>query len=185
MDTRSILAKHCAHELGPEHFKQLLEHSQAVAQKAIKIARCVAHLLPDLEFIEEAALLHDIGIIHTHAPKLGCHGSLPYICHGYKGREMLEQEGLPRHALVCENHVGAGLLAGEIVANGLPLPARDMMPQSIEEIIVCVADKFFSKNGTPMKEKSIEQVRAEIGRYGAANLARFNEWARMLNIGGL
>jgi len=56
-----------------------------------------------LGFIEEAALLHDIGIFNTNLPKIGCYGRHPYISHGYLGRELLENEGLAAHALVCES----------------------------------------------------------------------------------
>ena len=59
-------------------------------------------------------MLHDIGIFLTHAPQIGCHGDKPYICHGYLGRELLEKEGFPRHAIVCETHVGVGLTIADI-----------------------------------------------------------------------
>ncbi len=53
----------------------------------------------DRLFIEEAALLHDIGVCQVHAPGLGLHGRHPYIMHGVLGREILEREGYPLHAL--------------------------------------------------------------------------------------
>ena len=53
----------------------------------------VPELSPDIEFIRTAALLHDIGIFMTHAPKFGCFGDHPYLAHGYLGRELLEREG--------------------------------------------------------------------------------------------
>lgn len=157
----------------------LLEHSRLVAGKALEVAGRVAHMRPDAVFIEEAAMLHDIGIIRTRAPMFGCTGQAPYICHGVIGREMLEAEGLPRHALVCERHVGVGLTAREIEGKGFPLPARDMVPVSLEEIIVCYADKFFSKNDNLFMEKPLEAVRAEIARYGEEKLALFDRWAAL------
>jgi len=143
----------------------LLSHSEAVAQKAMEIARSVPQFEPDIRFIEESALLHDIGMLMTNAPALGCHGDLPYICHGVEGRKILEARGLPAHALVCERHVGLGLTVDDISANKFPLPERDMLPLSVEERIVCFADKFFSKLGDT-REKSISKVRASIARYG-------------------
>ena len=53
-------------------------------------------------------------------------GRASYICHGVEGRRMLEAEGLPRHALVCERHTGAGLTVDDIISQRLPLPLRDM-----------------------------------------------------------
>jgi len=156
----------------------LLRHSGRVAAKALSAARRLARRQPvDVEFVREAALLHDIGILFTKAPDLGCHGDLPYLAHGYKGRELLESEGLPRHALVCERHIGVGLSAAEIVANRLPLPARDMLPLTIEEEIVTYADLFFSKNPTENdRERTPAQVRDTLSRFGADKPAVFDAW---------
>jgi len=74
-----------------------------VAGKALAIARRARRLGPDLKFIGEAAMLHDIGILVTDQPSLGCYGDKPYICHGYAGREILEKEGLPAHALYARD----------------------------------------------------------------------------------
>lgn len=158
----------------------LVDHVRRVADKA----RALAEGLPEagtleLNFVTEAALLHDIGICRTDAPGLDCRGSAPYICHGIIGRALLEAHGLPRHALVCERHVGAGITAQEIRVQGLPLPERDMLPFTLEEQLVCFADKFFSKNGQGNgREKPLKQVLAEITGYGAQPLARFTQWLR-------
>lgn len=158
----------------------LLKHGKQVADKAIHIARKISHLKPDLNFIKEAAILHDIGIFMTHAPELGCLGEYPYVCHGYLGRGILEKKGLPTHALVCERHVGVGITAEEIKRYNLPLPHRDMVPVSIEEQIICFADKFFSKNGNMYpNEKSVEDVFNTLRQYGPDKMARFQSWVTM------
>ncbi|MCP4686901.1 MAG: phosphohydrolase, partial [Desulfobacterales bacterium] len=115
----------------PAHGKAhriLLEHGRLVAEKSLAAAQRVSHLAPDLEFIREAAMLHDIGVFMVDAPGLGCVGKRPYIVHGVLGRELLEEIGLPRHALVCERHVGVGISAEDIKKHDLPLPERDMLP---------------------------------------------------------
>jgi uncharacterized protein len=170
----------------------LLAHSALVARKALEAARIAMGRQPglvlDLGFIEEAAMLHDIGMICTDAPALGCRGELPYICHGVLGREMLEAEGLPRHALVCERHVGVGITAREIEAKGLPLPSRDMVPLSPEEQAICFADKFFSKNGgddgppEEKLEKPLALVRQSIARYGEDKLRVFDGWLKRFSL---
>ena len=71
--------------------KILIRHSEQVRDKALAIAATVPHLKPDKTFIAQAAMLHDIGICRTHAPKLHCHGRHPYIRHGVIGRQMLER----------------------------------------------------------------------------------------------
>ncbi len=156
-------------------YEILVEHSSLVTQKALAVASKLSGLNPDMEFIREAAMLHDIGIFMTDAPLLGCTGELPYICHGYIGRKILEQEGLPVHGLVCERHVGVGITVEDIKTGNLPIPLRDMTPQSIEENIICYADKFFSKNGimNPIVEKSTDQILKELLPYGQDKAERF------------
>lgn len=167
-------------------FKSLVSHGTRVMEKALAVARAVPAMNPDMRFIEEAALLHDIGIMKVYAPDIGCTGDAPYVCHGVLGREILEKEGLPRHALVCERHVGAGITAEEIVAAGLPLPVRDMCPVSLEEIIVAYADKFFSKNPKAgNREKPVEEISGEMAKYGRRQKETFLSWVRQFEPGML
>jgi uncharacterized protein len=134
-------------------------------------------LNPDLKFIEEAAMLHDIGIFLTNQPEIGCYGDKPYVCHGYLGREILEREGFPKHGLVCERHIGVGLTVKDIKQKNLPIPERDMMPISIEEQIICFADKFFSKTLEFLsKEKPTEKIRSYISKFGEEKLSLFDRW---------
>ena len=163
---------------GSKAYKLIVQHGKQVASKALDLARRVPHLSPDLDFIQEAAMLHDIGIFLTNSPELGLNGKFPYVCHGYLGREILENKGLPLHALVCERHVGVGITAEEIKRHNLPLPERDMVPVSIEEKIVCFADKFFSKNGN-LNEKSIKEILSNLERYGRDKVERFQAWMQL------
>jgi len=114
-------------------YQYLLMHSRAVADKALKSAEKVKDLNPDMAFIEEASLLHDIGIFKVNALKIGCIGPMDYVAHGYLGREIMDAEGFHAHALVCERHVGVGISVADIEAFNLPLPKREMLPVSIEE----------------------------------------------------
>lgn len=175
MNPLSLIEKY--YPAGSEAHRILLRHSVRVADKAREIARRLAAEGVDIDLVYEAALLHDIGMLYTDAPDIGCHGSLPYLCHGYKGRELLEAEGLPRHALVCDRHIGIGLSAAEIVAQGLPLPVRDMLPLTEEERIVTYADLFFSKSPRENDgERSADKVRQTLARYGAEKVAVFDLW---------
>lgn len=156
----------------------LIIHSQSVARKALQIVSLHPELNLDREFIEEAAMLHDIGIIKTDAPGIKCFGTEPYICHGILGAEMLRQEGLPRHARVCERHTGAGLSLNEIVSQNLPLPHQDFLPETLEEQVICYADKFFSKTHLD-REKSVEKAEKSIAKFGEEGLSRFKQWEKM------
>jgi uncharacterized protein len=158
----------------------LIVHSKAVAAKALSVASCVSHLNPDVRFIEEAAMLHDIGILLTDAPSIGCKGKHRYVCHGVLGRKLMEDKGLPRHALVCERHVGVGLTIDEIKSRNLPLPLRDMAPITLEEQIICYADKFFSKkNSGNGKEMPLEDVLKDLEKYGLDKVLRFMDWVKL------
>jgi len=166
----------------PVAHRLLLEHSRMVTRKALKIAR---RLLAqknkiDLDFVAEAAMLHDIGMVFTQAPDLHCFGELPYLAHGVKGHDILLAEGLPRHARVCERHIGIGLTAQEIIAQKLPLPPRDMLPETLEEKIICYADLFFSKNSRDHgHEKSQAEVRQGLIGYGKDKGEVFDCWRKL------
>lgn len=162
---------------GSEAHRILVRHGKQVAAKALAVARRLSAAAPDLRFIEEAALLHDIGVCMTRAPEIGCTGSHPYVCHGYLGRELLEQRGLVRHALVCERHVGVGIPMEEIRRRRLPLPLRDMRPVTLEEEIIAYADKFYSKCGEDT-EKSVAEILRGLERYGPDKAAIFRAWVR-------
>lgn len=155
----------------------LLAHSHAVAAAALDIAR--RRQLPlDQADVECAAMVHDIGIIRTNAPGIGCSGSEPYLLHGVLGADMLRGLGAPEElARVAERHTGAGLTAAEIAAANLPMPpGRDYMPRTLLERLVCYADCFFSK-GPDLealgRAKPLERVRASMQRFGPEVLSRF------------
>ena len=173
MDALAIINKYYPED---NELKQiLLTHSRSVADKALWIADHHPELNLDRQFLEEAALLHDIGVFLTDAPGIHCHGSHPYICHGYLGSELMRQEGFPRHALVCERHTGAGISLQAIQAQELPIPHREMVPVSLEEQVICFADKFFSKTHLD-REKPVEKALKSISRFGEEGILRFNEW---------
>ena len=69
MDPIDILAEY--YKPGSQAFDILVVHGEQVARKALAAAERVSHLKPDLEFIENAAMLHDIGIMETDTPQLG------------------------------------------------------------------------------------------------------------------
>lgn len=176
MDYQAIINKYYPEDNELRHI--LLVHSRAVADKALAIADRHPELSLDRQFIEEAAMLHDIGIVRCNAPGIQCFGTEPYICHGRIGADMLRAEGFPRHARVCERHTGAGITCSQIIAQKLPLPEQDFLPETMEEKIICYADKFFSKTHLD-EEKTIEQAIASLSKFGEEGVARFREWVKM------
>jgi len=157
--------------------RTLLLHGAEVAGMALYIAAKHPELGLDRDFLFQAGLLHDIGIFKTDAPGIHCHGRKPYVCHGYLGAEILRAEGYDRLALVCERHTGAGISLHQIKARKLPLPQRDMIPESPEEEVICFCDKFFSKSH-PHKVKSPAEARASLQPFGEHGLQRFDAWCK-------
>jgi len=163
---------------GTEGRNILITHSRSVADKAMEIARIHPEMDLNLAFIEEAALLHDIGVFQCDAPSIGCHGAADYICHGYLGANLVREAGYPRHALVCERHTGTGLSLQMIEEQNLPLPHRDMRPVSLEEQLICFADKFYSKTKLD-KEKTVDKVIRGLSRYGEESVKQFEAWHKL------
>lgn len=155
----------------------LLLHSRQVADKCLDIVRKHRELTVDVQFLEEAAMLHDIGICECHAPSIYCEGKEPYIRHGLIGGQMLRQAGFPRHARVCERHTGTGLTREQIVRQQLPLPEEDFVPETLEEQIVCYADKFFSKS-SPERVRSVLETAQSLEKFGHEGVEKFLEWAK-------
>ena len=158
MDYLSIINKYYPDDNALRHI--LLKHSKDVARKALLIAERHPELQLDRQFIEEAAMLHDLGIFLCHAPTIECFGTEPYICHGRLGAELLRAAGYPAHARVCERHTGAGLSREDIVRQALPLPHEDFIDD----------------------EKTSEQAERSLAKFGEAGLERFRAWEKMFAI---
>lgn len=176
LDCLSIIERY--YTPGNEDYRVLVHHSRHVADLAVTLSQRLIdrHVPIDIEFVEEAAMLHDIGMCRTDAPGIYCHGTEPYILHGILGRRMLDSMGLYRHGRVCERHTGAGITAAEIVSQHLPIvPPRDLLPESLEEKVICYADKFFSKSHLDDAPRSIERTRQSLAKFGGDTLARFDQ----------
>ncbi len=121
-------------------------HSEKVADKAIQIANKLKNSQVNKNLIEIGALLHDIGRTKTHGFK-----------HALIGGKILRQRGFSEKlARICETHILGGLDKDDARKFGLPI--RNYLPETLEEKIICLADKHMA--GT--REVSIQE--------------RFNRW---------
>ncbi|MFX1375403.1 MAG: HDIG domain-containing metalloprotein [Promethearchaeota archaeon] len=121
-------------------------HSEKVADKALEIAKKITKVKVDLNLVEIGALLHDIGRTKTHGFK-----------HALIGGKILRERGFSEKLVkICETHILGGLDLED--AKKFGLPEKNYMPISLEEKIICLADKHMA--GT--KEVSIKE--------------RFNRW---------
>lgn len=174
VDYQAIIDKY--YPADDELRRVLLKHSRQVADRCLAIARKHKELPVDIQFLEEAAMLHDIGIYQCNAPSIHCHGSEPYIKHGTIGADILRKEGFPRHARVAERHTGTGLTRQQIERQQLPLPHEDFVPETLEEEIVCYADKYYSKS-SPDRVRTVLETAQSLEKFGQEGVKKFLSWA--------
>lgn len=159
----------------------LIHHSKQVADRALSIARRHPEMKLDTTFIFQAAMLHDVGVFMTDAPGIHCHGTEPYLKHGMLGAALMRREGYEAIARVCERHTGTGLTAKVIEERSLPLPSGNYCPETLEEQVICYADKFYSKSH-PLRVRSIEDTARSLEKYGHEGVAKFLDWAQKFEL---
>lgn len=143
-------------------FDNVLLHCKAVQKLAVSMAKKVNKKsgkdLVDEEFVNIAALLHDIG-------RFSCPpGSGKVIRHGIEGAKILKKEGLPKCALVAERHLGAGISKQEVIDQKLDLPAKDYLPVSIEEKIIANADNLIFGTRIGTIKEVLDRFSKELGQ---------------------
>lgn len=162
MDYQKIIDKYYPEDNELRHL--LIRHSRQVADRCLLIANKHPELPMDKQFLEEAAMLHDIGIRWCNAPSIYCMGEEPYIKHGPIGGELLRKEGYERHARVCERHTGTGLPGYE--------------PETLEEQLVCYADKFYSKS-SPDYVRTVAETAQSLEKFGHDGVLKFLDWSTL------
>lgn len=105
----------------------------------------------DMRLVEAGTLLHDIGRGQTHG-----------IEHGAVGGQMARRLDLPMElAHIIERHVGAGLTPEEARRNNLP--RGSYIPETLEEKIVCYADKLIEGDHEIGIDVTIDNFAQELG----------------------
>ena len=187
--------------------RMLLHHSRQVCARALQIVERHPELGANRNLVEAGAMLHDIGIFLTDAPGIHCHGTAHYILHGSLGAqllrneaEQLKEEKLQEEQLkeeqpqaiqlqeelhfyealarICERHTGTGLTRQTIIERGLPDPQQDLLPETIEEQIICYADKFYSKSYLE-RERTIPQTLQSLEKFGDEGVEKFRHWTEL------
>jgi len=133
--------------------KNVVDHCKAVARLAVRIAKKLKNngFDVDLKLVEIGALLHDIGRSKTHT-----------VHHAIIGANITREAGLPESIIrIIERHVGGGITSEE--ARRLGWPVRDYVPETLEEKIVCYADKLIEGDRQVSIERTIEKLAAELG----------------------
>jgi uncharacterized protein (TIGR00295 family) len=126
--------------------EEVIRHCKAVRDIAVRMAKRAS---ADVELVEAAALLHDIGRSKTHG-----------IRHAVEGAVIAKKLDLPDSITnIIERHIGAGLSAAE--AKKLGLPERDFVPVTLEEKIVCHADNLVDNCKKRKIELEVERALRE------------------------
>ena len=111
---------------------RIVNHCQAVAMAAKIVAdefRRRGHKV-DEDAIIAGALLHDLGRTRIQT-----------VRHALVGAEIIKEEGVDDKVVeIVRRHVGAGISPEE--AKTLGLPDFDYIPRTLEQRIVCFADKM-------------------------------------------
>jgi uncharacterized protein len=131
----------------------VIEHCINVTDVAMRLAKALREkgCNLDLALVEAGALLHDLGRAKTHC-----------VEHGAVGGMMARELGLPEAlARIIERHVGAGIPPEE--AEELGLPEGDYMPETLEEKVVCYADKLIEGDREVDFEETVRQFEEELG----------------------
>ena len=122
-------------------------HCQACARVSKRLAEAAAGRgnTVNKEAVEIGALLHDIGRSQTQL-----------VDHGYVGAQILEKEGVDGVVVeVVRRHVGAGISAEEAAALGFP--PGDYIPKTLEQKIVCFADKMLDGDKARPFEEEVKR----------------------------
>ena len=131
----------------------VVEHCKRVAAFAVKIAEACLKKQPNLnvDLVEISALLHDIGRSRTHS-----------VNHALEGGRVARAFGLPASVVhAIERHAGGGIPKEE--AKKLGWPPRDFVPKTLEEKIVCYADKRVEGRRIVPIEKTVKVYAANLG----------------------
>jgi uncharacterized protein (TIGR00295 family) len=135
----------------------ILEHCRTVALVANILAAALATRgkKVDARAVNAGALLHDIGRNRTQT-----------VRHGIEGAEIVEREGVDQKVVeIVRRHVGAGISPEE--AKSLGLPDFDYIPRTVEERVVCLADKMVDSNKVrpfDVEVKRFERKGHDLGR---------------------
>ncbi|MGD0638432.1 MAG: HDIG domain-containing metalloprotein [Nitrososphaerales archaeon] len=142
-DERQALALHAkrgSDERVVSHCRTVTSVSEALADAFLARGKPI-----DRRAVVAGALLHDIGRSKTHE-----------VGHGWMGAKILEEEGVDSVVVeIVRRHVGAGISPEE--ARSLGFPPGDYIPRTLEQRVVCFADKMVSGDGVRPFEEEVKR----------------------------
>ena len=152
--------------------QNVIRHVEAVSDLATEIAKAaVKRGYPvNVRLVEVGALLHDIGRSKTHT-----------VHHAIIGAEIAENLKLPEPVIsIIKKHVGGGITAHD--AKKLGWPKDVYVPQTLEEKIVCYADKLIEGSHRVPIERTIDKLSQDLPAATIERLWKLHE--EMLSLVG-
>jgi uncharacterized protein (TIGR00295 family) len=124
----------------------VIRHCCVVNLVALEIARrCGA----DLELVNAASLLHDVGRSSTHG-----------VSHVAESVRIAREHDLPEELVRCiGRHIASGFTSEE--ARALGLPEGDYMPVTLEDKVVNFADNLVSDRSIKTVAQATERMRSK------------------------
>ena len=144
---------------------QVINHCVAVADFALETANKLQRkgVKINTELVEAGALLHDIGRSKNQT-----------VDHALIGAQIAQSIGLSESLIkIIKRHVGAGITEEE--AKWLGWPKDVYTPQTLEEKIVCYADKLISKSRRIPIELEIKRLQKEDKNEAAERVRKLYE----------
>jgi len=132
---------------------EVITHCIEVSKTAVKLAEALKEkgLNVNIKLVEVGALLHDIGRFKTHT-----------IHHVVIGAEIARKENLPKEIIrIIERHAGGGISEKE--AEKLGWEKKNYLPETLEEKIVCYADKRVESGRIVGINREIKKLKKELG----------------------
>lgn len=140
LEALALHKKYGSHERTVAHCQGCARISRLLAEKAAERGNMV-----NQSAVNAGALLHDIGRSQTQV-----------VNHGYVGAQILEKEGVDAVVVeIVKRHVGAGISAEE--AKALGFPSGDYIPMTLEQKIVCFADKMLDGDRARPFEEEVKR----------------------------
>jgi uncharacterized protein len=135
--------------------EKIINHLKKVSEKGLEIANKIKKVHVNIKLVEIGGLLHDIGRSISHE-----------FDHGLIGGKIIREYGFSEElARICETHLLGGLDKKD--AQKVGLPVRNYLPETVEEKIICLADKHMKG----AKEVTIEERFDKwFERYGKTSL---------------
>jgi len=144
---------------------KVIRHCEEVANVALDVAHELQNkgVKVDLQLVEAGALLHDIGRTKTHS-----------VDHGLAGSQIAEAADVPESVVnIIKRHVGGGIISKE--AREFGWPEDNYVPVTLEEKIVCYADKLIDKSKRVSIDVEIERLNKQGFTQTAERIRKLHE----------